>query len=238
MAAISPERPNRPIRRPNKQSISTNTHRFEPFSKRIARLKIDPVHRVQRNESLQEETGLLKTHFGLSLTHWAELNLSVNFTEFLRKVKPLSENLPQVLHHADSIFRSLVNHIEERDSASAEPLLSLLAHFAHDLGPRFEKYFAKAVSLVLSVAATHDASEVIEWSFSCLAWMLKYLSRLLVPDLRPLLTIMAPYLGRTRQKQAWYIRKANRRSSTWYHMFLKICDTCRTKRENPYTRLG
>ena len=200
MPAISPGRPVGPPRKPKKQSTTTNTHRFEPFSKRIARLRIDPVHRVQQNESMQEDSGLSTTHFGQALNHWAELNLSENFIQFVQKVKPLSESLPQILHHADSIFALLLLYIGESDAVSSEPLLSLLAHFAHDLGARFEKYFAETLKLVLSVAATHDASEVIEWSFSCLAWVLKFLSRLLVPDMRPLLIIMAPYLGKTRQK--------------------------------------
>lgn len=200
MAAISPGRPSGPSRKPKKQTTTTNTHRFEPFSKRIARLRIDPVHRVSQNETIQEDEHLSNTHFGQSLNHWVELNLSENFTEFVRKVKHLSESLPQILHHADTIFEFLLQHIGKMDSVSSEPLLSLLAHFAHDLGARFEKYFEEAVGLVLSIAATHDASEVVEWSFSCLAWMLKFLSRLLIPNLRPLLTIIAPYLGRTRQK--------------------------------------
>ncbi len=218
MAAISPGQPRGPPRKPKKQSTTTKTHRFEPFSKRISRLRVDPVHRVQQNQSVPEDTGLSTTHFGPSLSHWTELNLSENFVHFVQKAKPLSESLPQIIHHADSIFALLIHHIGERDAVSSEPLLSLLAHFAHDLGARFEKYFAEAVNLVLSVAATHDASEVIDWSFSCLAWMFKFLSRLLVPDLRPLLTIMAPYLGRARQKpyvirfaaesMAFLIRKA------------------------------
>lgn len=200
MAVISPGQPTEPPRKFKKQTSSTNTHRFEPFSKRIARLRIDPVHRVQQNEPIQEDAELSQTYFGHSLNHWAELNLSENFTQFVREVKPLSESLPQILHHADSIFGLLLRHIGKKDMVSSEPLLDLLSHFAHDLGVRFEKYFEEAVRLVSSVAATHEASEVIEWSFSCLAWMLKFLSRLLVPNLRPLLTIMRPYLGGSRQK--------------------------------------
>jgi U3 small nucleolar RNA-associated protein 20 len=42
--------------------------------------------------------------------------------------------------------------------------------------------------------------EVIEWSFTCLAWLFKYLSRLLVPDLRPVFDLMAPLLGKEHQK--------------------------------------
>jgi U3 small nucleolar RNA-associated protein 20 len=228
-----------------KQSTSTNTHRFEPFSKRIARLRIDPVHRVSLNESSQEDVGLSTTHFGQSLSHWADLNLSENFVHFVQKAKPLSESLPQILHHADSIFELLLHHISEKDAVSSEPLLSLLAHFAHDLGANFEKYFAEAIRLVLSVAATHDASEVIEWSFTCLAWMLKFLARLLVPDLGPLLTIMAPYLGRSRQNPyvirfaaestAFMVRKAG----AVYHKNRRPLEKVfRIRRKSPHTKRG
>jgi U3 small nucleolar RNA-associated protein 20 len=94
----------------------------------------------------------------------------------------------------------LVEYISKKDELSMEPLLSLVAQFARDLGPRFEKHFATAVQLVSSVAATHESIEVIEWSFTCLAWIFKFLSRLLAPDLRQLLGIMTPYLGKERQK--------------------------------------
>ncbi|KAI5292026.1 U3 snoRNP protein, partial [Ascosphaera acerosa] len=81
-----------------------------------------------------------------------------------------------------------------------EPLLDLVAQFARDLGQRFEKHFALTVTLVAKVAATHSSIEVIEWSFTCLAWIFKFLARLLVPDLRQLLSIMSPYLGKEKQK--------------------------------------
>jgi U3 small nucleolar RNA-associated protein 20 len=84
---------------------------------------------------------------------------------------------------------------------SLEPLLSLISHLAHDLGTRFEAHFARIVTLVASLGAKHPAVEVTEWSFTCLAWLFKYLSRLLVPDLRPVYQIMAPLLGKEMQKR-------------------------------------
>ncbi|PKY03121.1 putative HEAT repeat protein [Aspergillus campestris IBT 28561] len=142
-------------------SRTLSSHRFEPFSQRVAKLKIDPVHRVRRP----------------TFDHWSELNLSDNYSQFSRKI----------LYHEEKIMALL-------------PLLSLLSQFARDLGTRFEKYFAASVTLVASIAATHPEVEVVEWSFTCLAWIFKFLSRLLVPDLRQLLGIMTPYLGKERQK--------------------------------------
>ncbi|KAJ9315124.1 hypothetical protein DTO271D3_4577 [Paecilomyces variotii] len=201
MVAASSGSRGKPAKVVKKGTETAKTHRFEPFSQRIARLKIDPIHRVRR-PSFGEEDGDDETfsHFRSSLEHWGELNLTDNFVQFVRRVNSLSESLPQILYHEEKIMGLLVEYIDKRDQLSIEPLLSLLAQFARDLGVRFEKYFASAVTLVASVAASHANVEVVEWSFTCLAWIFKFLSRLLVPDLTPVLNIMAPYLGKERQK--------------------------------------
>ncbi|OQD68582.1 hypothetical protein PENDEC_c033G06299 [Penicillium decumbens] len=189
----------KPTRRLKKGTETTKNHRFEGFSSRIAKLKIDPIHRVRR-ASFGEEDGETTSYFRSALDHWVEMNLTDNFSQFARRVNNLSESLAQILYHEEKIMGLLVEFIEKRDQVSMEPLLSLLAQFARDLGVRFEKHFAASVTLVASVAATHPDIEVVEWSFTCLAWIFKFLSRLLVPDLRQLLGIMTPYLGRERQK--------------------------------------
>lgn len=181
-------------------TATTKAHRFEPFSQRVAKLKIDPVHRVRRQSFGEDDNDETSSYFRASLEHWNELNLSESYTEFARRVYPLSESLPQILYHQDAIMELLTEYISKKDELCMEPLLSLVAQFARDLGAKFEKHFASAVQLVASVAATHKSVEVIEWSFSCLAWVFKFLSRLLVPDMRPLLAIMSPYLGKEQQK--------------------------------------
>ncbi|KAJ9605441.1 U3 snoRNP protein [Cladophialophora chaetospira] len=195
MAPISPGFQLAPSRKAKKQTTSTNLHRYESFTKRIAKLKIDPVHTVEKKTLADDEKDLLQSFFRTALDEWAELNLSHTFTSFHAKVNPLCENLPQLLHHADTIFNLLAEHIEKNDEIALEALLSLLAHLAHDLGQNFEQYFSGTVKLVAQVAASQEKADVIEWCFTCLAWMFKYLARLLVQDLRPLLDIMIPYLS-------------------------------------------
>ena len=198
VAASSGSRAN-PVKRVKGGTETTKSHRFEPFSQRVAKLKVDPIHRVRR-PSFGEEGDGTSSHFRSALEHWIELNLSANFVAFARQVNPLCESLAQILYHEERIMGLLVEFIGKRDQLSMEPLLSLLSQLARDLGARFEKHFASSVTLVASVAATHPDVEVVEWSFTCLAWIFKFLSRLLVPDLRQLLGIMSPYLGRERQK--------------------------------------
>ncbi|KAE8353599.1 armadillo-type protein [Aspergillus coremiiformis] len=199
MVAASSSR-TKSVKRVKKGTETTKSYRFEPFSQRVAKLKIDPIHRVRRPSFSEEERDETSSHFRSAFDHWTELNLSDNFVQFARRVNPLCESLVQILYHEDKIMKLLVEFIEKRDHLSMEPLLTLLAQFARDLGARFEKHFATSVTLVASVAATHPEVEVVEWSFTCLAWTFKFLSRLLVPDLRQLLGIMTPYLGKERQK--------------------------------------
>ncbi|KAI9808919.1 MAG: U3 snoRNP protein [Pycnora praestabilis] len=200
MAAASSGKITKPSTIRKGGTSTTRHHRFRSFSQRIANLNIDPIRRVRRYDLDDGKNEEIISYFKTSLDALVDINLSENFTNFSRQVRPLSESLPQILHFEDRIMDLLMKNIGKRDAQSLEPLLGLLAHFAHDLGTRFEKHFAQAVELVASIAAKHSDVEVIEWCFNCLAWLFKYLSRLLVPDLRPLYNLMAPLLGNEKQK--------------------------------------
>ena len=178
----------------------TKKYRFESFNQRISKLNIDPIRKSRRNELDADDFTDAASFFKASLDRWKDLNLSENFRSFVREVEPICNSLPQILHYNQRIFDTLVDYIGKGDSHSLEPLLDLLSNYAHDLGVRFEGHFLKAVTLVASLAARHADIEAIEWSFGCLAWLFKYLSRLLVPNLRPLFDIMAPFLGKEPQK--------------------------------------
>ncbi|KAL8784593.1 MAG: hypothetical protein Q9213_003848 [Squamulea squamosa] len=200
MTVKSPGRRSRPKKVVKRGTTSTRKHRFQSFNQRVAVLNIDPIHKTQRSNTEINEDNPTASYFKADLDRWKDLNLSENFSNFYREITPLCDSLPQVLHYHVDIASTLTSFIEKGDSHSLEPLLSLLASFAHDLASKFELHFSDAVILVASLAAKHADVEVIEWSFNCLAWLFKYLSRLLVPDLRPLLRIMSPYLGKEHQK--------------------------------------
>lgn len=185
----------------NKHSTPhSRNHRFQGFNERIARLKIDPIRRRRNANELAELDGEAKTYLGRALEEWRDLNLSQNFSLFAREITPLCDSLPVVLHNEDKIMDLLIAYVEKSDALSMEPLLALMAHFAHDLDTRFEKHFERAVATITAVAAQHPDPAPVEWSFTCLAWLFKYLSRLLAPDLRPLYDLMSPYMGKESHK--------------------------------------
>lgn len=198
MPAIKP--PKRSSLRTNKPADS-KPHRFESFSQRIARLKVQTIRSPYSSSLGDVNLSNGASFFKAAIDEWAELNLSESFTCFVRDVLPYCNSLPQVLHFQDKIFDLLICSIDQGNPLSLEPLLALLVQFARDLGPRFERHFHSALASVSSVAAHNPNIDAIEWSFTCLASLFKSLSRLLVPDLRPTYDLMAPLLGRELQKE-------------------------------------
>ncbi|KAK3718012.1 U3 snoRNP protein [Vermiconidia calcicola] len=198
--APKPSKVVKPKKNTKRSTASTKNHRFQSFSERISKLKIDPVRRRRAAEGREELAEDTSTYFGRALEEWRDLNMSRTFTSFSREATPLCDNLPVLLHNEEKIMDLLVEYIQKEDAQALEPLLGLLSHFAHDLDTRFEKHFQRAVATVTAVAAKHPDPAVVEWSFNNLAWLFKYLSRVLIPDLRPLYNLMSPYLGKEAQK--------------------------------------
>ena len=188
-------------RKVKKGTLHQKNHRWESFTAKISKLSsLDPIRRVRRHDIDAEDLSTSTSYLKAGLEKWQELNMSGYFIEFSHEVIPLCDSLPQILHFEDQIMELMVTYIEKRERESLEPLLELMTDFAHDLGTRFEKHYAKVLEMVTSIAGTPQDVEVIEWSFTCLAFMFKYLSRLLVPDLRPTFDLMAPLLGKHRQQ--------------------------------------
>ncbi|RDL34785.1 ARM repeat-containing protein [Venustampulla echinocandica] len=188
------------VRKFKKGTPHQKNHRWESFTSKVSKLSsLDPIRRVRRHDLDTEDLSTTTSYFKAGLEKWQDLNMSEAFVAFAQEVLPMCDSLPQILHFEDKVMEILVRYLERRERESIEPLLELVTDFAHDLGVRFEKHYAKVLELVTSIAGTPQDVEVIEWSFTCLAFMFKYLSKLVVPDLRPTYDLMAPLLGKHRQ---------------------------------------
>ncbi|KAH9909271.1 armadillo-type protein [Xylariomycetidae sp. FL2044] len=186
-------------KRGGKQTKSKNTHRWESFTTKISKLhSLDPLRRVRRHDLDAENLDTTTSYFRNGLEKWADLNISHHYTAFRREVRPFCDSLPQILHFQEKIVVLLEKYISAHEAEALEPLLDLLTAFAHDLGTRFEKYYHRALSLIVGVASRRQNAAVIEWTFACLAFLFKYLSKLIVPDLRPTYDILAPLLGKAK----------------------------------------
>ncbi|KAI2640785.1 armadillo-type protein [Hypomontagnella submonticulosa] len=186
-------------RKGNKGTPHQKNHRWESFTTKISKLhSLDPLRRVRRFDLDDENLEKTTSYFRSGMEKWADINISKNFTSFRRDVRPFCDSLPQILHFEDTIMGLLAKYISAHDQESLEPLLDLLTALAHDLGARFAKHYPTALSLIAGIASRPQDAAVIEWTFGCLAFLFKYLSKLLVPDIRQTFDTMAPLLGKAK----------------------------------------
>ncbi|KAI5861678.1 armadillo-type protein [Durotheca rogersii] len=174
-------------------------HRWESFTTKISKLhSLDPLRKVRRHDLDAEDLESTTSYFRNGLEKWTDTCIAKGFTSFRREVRPFCDSLPQILHFEDRIMQLLVKYISVHESESLEPLLDLVTALAHDLGARFERHYPAALSLIIGIASKPRDAAVIEWTFGCLAFLFKYLSKLLVPDIRPTFDALSPLLGKAR----------------------------------------
>ncbi|SCU80430.1 LAME_0B03114g1_1 [Lachancea meyersii CBS 8951] len=184
-----------------KQKVTSKTskrYRYSSFKDKIDNLRIEPARDLSKRVHDHVET----SHFLASLEHWEDINMSAGFTEFADTVRPLVQTLPQILFHEVQIFDNLHDKISKHDENSLQPLLDLLSQFCHDLGPDFMQFYEKAMRMLtdlLDAAINFESSNVFEWGFNCVAYIYKYLSRILAQDLLPTYNLLFPLLSHRKE---------------------------------------
>ncbi|KAK9240989.1 armadillo-type protein [Lipomyces kononenkoae] len=176
---------------------SRRRHKFISFRERVSGIKIDPLRRTKRRDDIGDKR--TESYFRVALLKWKELNTSRCFVNFAQEVTPISQSLPQVLYHKVQIFAILNKAIAEKEKFACQPLLDLLAQFAHDIGPEFEEFLPSAIGTLISVSF-HEDIEVVEWTFNCMAYLFKYLFRYLVDKLGATFDLISPLLSQHERK--------------------------------------
>ncbi|XP_036373482.1 small subunit processome component 20 homolog [Megalops cyprinoides] len=170
---------------------SENTFRFLTFSERLANVNIDVIHRIDRTGSYAEE---VETYFFEGLTKWRDLNLTEHFTTFLKEVIHKSQSFNLLVFHQTSIVESLKNHLKVRDSLAYQPLLDLVVQLARDLQADFYPHFLDFFLIITSMLETQD-TELLEWAFTCLSYLYKYLWRHMVKDMSQMYSLYSTLLA-------------------------------------------
>ena len=104
----------------------TNTHRFKGFSERIAAIKIDVTHKIQRSTETPEDED---TFFCEGLSKWTELNCTLHFQDFSSRVKEYVQSLAQLVHHKEQVIELLKVHLQIRGSLALQSLLNYCIMF-------------------------------------------------------------------------------------------------------------
>ncbi|KAJ3050202.1 U3 snoRNP protein [Rhizophlyctis rosea] len=172
------------------QTEGKNRFRFASFGERVKNVKIDVVHRISRVDGDSEDT---ESHFKQSLENWTELNCTIQFTRFVRSVRPYAQSLVQILYHKTEIVTLLASHLEEAGNLAYEPLLDLCTALVKDLQEEFYPLFPTICTAILKLLSSSDL-KVLEAAFSALAYQFKYLWKEILSDIIPTYNLLEPYL--------------------------------------------
>ncbi|KAM3924125.1 small subunit processome component 20 homolog [Leptodactylus fuscus] len=172
-----------------------NTFKFLTFSERLANVNIDIIHRIDRTESYSED---VETYFYEGLQKWRDLNLTQNFVTFYKEVSSKCQSFHLLVYHQNAIVQSLKTHLQVKNSLAYQPLLDLVVQLARDLQadfyPHFKDFF-KAISALLDTKDT----ERIEWAFTSLSYLYKYLWRMMVKDMPEIYSLSSTLLAHQKE---------------------------------------
>ncbi|NXC50218.1 UTP20 protein, partial [Penelope pileata] len=170
---------------------SENTHRFLTFSERLSNVNIDIIHRIDRTRSSAEE---VETHFSEGLQKWRELNLTQHFVQFYKEVAHKCQSFNQLVYYQSTIVQSLKTHLQVKDSLAYQPLLDLVVQLARDLQADFYPHFHDFFLAITKLLDTQD-TELLEWAFTSLSYLYKYLWRLMVKDISNIYSLYSNLLA-------------------------------------------
>ncbi|XP_071408091.1 small subunit processome component 20 homolog [Pithys albifrons albifrons] len=170
---------------------SGNTHRFLTFSERLSNINIDIIHRIDRTGSYAEE---VETYFFEGLRKWKELNLTQHFVQFYNEVANKCQSFHQLVYYQNAIVQSLKTHLQVEGSLAYQPLLNLVVQLARDLQADFYPHFHDFFLAITKLLDTQD-TELLEWAFTSLSYLYKYLWRLMVKDIHNIYSLYSTLLA-------------------------------------------
>ncbi|EHB06649.1 Small subunit processome component 20-like protein [Heterocephalus glaber] len=203
-----------------------NTYRFLTFAERLGNVNIDIIHRIDRTASYDEE---VETYFFEGLLKWRELNLTEHFGKFYKEVIDKCQSFNQLVYHQNEIVQSLKTHLQVRNSFAHEPLLDLVVQLARDLQTDFYPHFPDFFVTVTSLLETQD-TELLEWAFTSLSYLYKYLWRLMVKDMARVYSMYSTLLAHRKlhirnfaaESFTFLMRKVSDKNALFNLMFLDL----------------
>ncbi|XP_017885246.1 small subunit processome component 20 homolog [Ceratina calcarata] len=169
----------------------SNTFQFKRFSERVNEINVDVFHRVvHRNEENDDE---VETHFHETLQKWNFLNLTEGYCSFKRKVCNII-TLPQLINQKQFVVDTLIEYLEKKDVLFLQPMLDLVVALSKDLQKDFYEYFPRFLTIIIELLHTKD-TEQLEYAFTSLAYLFKFLWRYLVKNVKTVLDLLLPLLG-------------------------------------------
>ncbi|PKI51065.1 hypothetical protein CRG98_028537 [Punica granatum] len=159
---------------------------FKTFSQRLEEIEID-VYKSLDNVKSEPSEG--SSFFKDCLIEWRELNTAEDFISYYEEIMPLVQTLPLVLLNKEILFSKLVSRLQMKARLSLEPILRLIAALSRDLLEDFVPFLPRVVDSLVSLlkSGADREAEIIEQIFSSWSYIMMYLQKYLIRDIRHVL---------------------------------------------------
>lgn len=135
-----------------------------------------------------------ETHFRQAFQKWSIENLSPEYVAFQRHIRDIV-TLPQLLHRREFVVARLLAALETATTLSLQPLLEFVVALAKDLREHFYAHFGAFLERLIGLLRTQDADQ-LEWTFVCLAFLVKTLKPFIKKDVSVVFNALLPLLDR------------------------------------------
>ncbi|KAI9249280.1 armadillo-type protein [Sporodiniella umbellata] len=179
-----------------------NRFKYQSFKSRVDRIKVDVV---RRSKLVDDEPDHHGSFFYEALQSWKDLNMTKHFKSFYKEMSPLVKSLPSIIYHKEKIVEILERHLQVKESMAYDGLLDLVTKLAKDLESDFYPYYPRLLSSVLPLVYHRDI-KLLESVFNCIAYLFKFLSRQILPELDKTFSLLSKLLGEDTQGKP-YVRK-------------------------------
>ncbi|OWM88808.1 hypothetical protein CDL15_Pgr020762 [Punica granatum] len=161
---------------------------FKTFSQRLEEIEID-VYKSLDNVKSEPSEG--SSFFKDCLIEWRELNTAEDFISYYEEIMPLVQTLPLVLLNKEILFSKLVSRLQMKARLSLEPILRLIAALSRDLLEDFVPFLPRVVDSLVSLlkSGADREAEIIEQIFSSWSYIMMYLQKYLIRDIRHVLKV-------------------------------------------------
>src|SRR3989338_8179838 len=221
-----------------------NRFKFRGFNERIAHIDVDVFHRIipvaqlvpslpfassEESNNKSEELVETPSWFRATLLQWHHRTLNAHWIDFFNRVNLYCKTLPELLYHRHKVFNAILEHLKVPNSLALQPILELIAGLAKDLRRYAHEYVPDIIATLVKLIDIKDTN-LLEWIFSCIGFLFKYLDKELLPQLpevfdrytKPLLLHSRPFIREfSAESFAFLIRKLNPSSTVFSKLVLQ-----------------
>ena len=158
----------------NQDEQSSKRLKFAKLGSRLERISVG-VDVKQLATSKGEDNPYLQQE----LERLRELDSTTEFRRFYYKLWPLTQSLPEILHHLSTIVDLLIDRLEHVLDDSLPSILRLVSFLARDLQDDLFPYFHPLMTSVLNRLQTGSKSrtglnpELVGNMIECISYLLK-----------------------------------------------------------------